>query len=151
MYESGDKDDIQRGYNSLFASYKEIYKTSIDRNLKVNDNIKIIKKHYLDNIEISDIITKVFSVGKKLSEKVSNFPINNISDLKIVYHKINYLRMVSEADDFNIEYLDDAFRSLAADVDGAIYYFDKIDRSDRKKMAIKSLENIERYIESIFK
>jgi len=147
--------DIEKAYKKCFNSYKEIYKEASVKITKSRNGTYRILNYYKDNQDMLNIINKTLSIGEKISDNISKYPTGSITDLKIIYHKLMSIRVITNGDDddFYMGTVEEAFRALEVDnFESAIYYFNKINNEPRiMRDAKKSLNNIERYVDSIFK
>ena len=163
MYNTNSsKEGIEEWYHNVFHVYSEIQILSSKRNTHLSKNINMLRKHYSENKGMLEVVNKILQIGSKISDNVSKYPINTLSDLKMIYYRLNSIKSITSGDenDFYIGDIEDAFKSLVrsseghkhADIHNAVYYLERIEGSDTKRKEImSSLENIERYVDSIFK
>lgn len=156
---------IEEYHKRLLDHYKKMYNTSLDKRSKLRSNIVKLKNYYnsgqanLGKLrdgsdqtdEIIMILNKTFSIGQKIYDGVEKLPVDNIADLKIIYQKLISIRdLVNDDDEFylgRIEYLT-YMTQYSNDI--CEYLLNRLTTSERKQV-IEALDNIERYVDSVFK
>lgn len=163
--ESGySSDTIKRKYDELLREFKSIYNHSLKVRPLIIKNISDIIKYYEDEsnddldarinprLEILEILKKTFDIGRKITDNVSNMKIDNLTDLKIIHHKIKSIRNIAgDESEFEIGVIDRLRHLSAPDIlDDITSRLNRTSTTERKDI-MTSLDNLDRYVNSIFK
>ena len=160
---------IENYHKRLLDQYKKMYNTSNERRSNLKGNIEKLKKYYnsgeasksigrlrdgtdpVDDIKI--ILNKTFEIGQKIYDGIEKLPVDNIVDLKIIYQKLRSIRtLVNDEDEFYIgrlEYMT-YLTQYENDISDTTYSLNRLSTSERKQ-TIEALNNIEKYVDSVFK